>query len=110
MTEDDLDKPIQLDDAVLAQLSDDVRDRLQRVTFKHIMTHHSGLMDYMAQQEAAIKEAKQQGKPIPTVNSSQALLKYADKKVSENFGDEKVGELSTKHYSNLGILLVGCID
>lgn len=98
ISEADLDKPIQLDENVLEQLSDDVRNRLQQATFRQIMTHHSGLGDYLTKQEMAIKQAQQQSISNSTVNSTRDLLAYAD---------DKVGELGAYQYSNLGILLVG---
>lgn len=98
ISEDDLNKPIQLDNSVLEQLPTDVRDRLKHVTLRQIMTHYAGLGGYLEKQFASIDAAKEQGYPVPIVNQSQELLKYAD---------DNVSSIGVYQYSNLGILLVG---
>lgn len=95
---DVLEKPIQLDNDVLSQLSDDVRDRLQYATFKQIMTHHSGLGNYLTKQFIMIDKANTQSALIPLVHNSRELLKFSDKHVEK---------LDNFHYSNLGFLLLG---
>lgn len=98
IAEEDLNKPIQLDKEVISQLSEDVQDRLQYATLKQIMTHHSGLENYLTKQFEMIDDANKHDKPISLVKNSIELLKYADKNV------KKLGDF---HYSNLGMLLVG---
>ncbi len=96
VSEEDLDKPVQLDPSVLESLSDEVREKLKTVTLKQLMLHQSGLRDYLMHYFAAIEEALDKEEPVPAIASCHDLLGFADTEVDEE-----------PRYSNLGILLVG---
>lgn len=102
--EDDLDKPVDLSEAVLAELSPAVREHLKAVTLRDIMVHKSGLGDYLDNptgHSAAIESALNQHLPVPTIYSSHDLLKYG---VREQAELAPVGQFC---YSNMGMLLLG---
>lgn len=99
--ETDLDKPIDLDPSVLAQLSPEVQDHLKGVTLRQVMLHQSGLGDYFDNEEgvsAAIAKQLDQQLPPPHITSSLELLKY---------GDNNVEAIGQRRYSNFGMLLLG---
>lgn len=96
--EEDLKKPIQLDEQVVRVLPEKVQQRLRETTFLDVMTHKSGIGDYLKGYQDAVQDAIKLGKPIPEMASAASFVKYADEDL------QTVGE---GHYSNLGILLVG---
>lgn len=100
--ETDLDKPIDLDKAVLAELSPQVQQRLQQATLRQIMLHESGLGNYLDNEggltDIIAKHLNSDQAP-PNITSSFELLKYGDKEVQSPLGQF--------NYSNLGMLLLG---
>ncbi|MCS5709916.1 serine hydrolase [Candidatus Berkiella aquae] len=102
ISEDDIDKPIQLSDSVLQELSPAVQERLSHATLKQIMLHQNGLGDYLdnaSGHAADIEQKLNAGQAVPEIKSSHDLLKYGEKKVLN-----PLGQFS---YSNLGMLLLG---
>lgn len=101
-----LDKPIQLDPAVMDKLGEycpAVKEHLTKEgapTFRQIMLHEGGLDDYLNKYEAAIQKAIDNEESIPKIDSPVDFLKYAQEEIHEL----KEGET---HYSNLGLLLTG---
>lgn len=98
-SESDLDKPIELDEAILDELSPQVQQRLKEVTLKQIMLHESGLGDYLPGMSAKIEESLQQAQEGLNMTSSRSLVQYGDKSLA--------GPAGQHHYSNLGMLLLG---
>lgn len=99
--ETDLDKPIDLDPSVLAQLSPEVQGHLKGVTLRQVMLHQSGLGDYFDNEKglsAAIAKQLDQQLPPPHITSSLELLKY---------GDNNLETIGQRRYSNFGMLLLG---
>lgn len=102
ITTDDVDKPIQLSDEVLKELSPAVQEHLTKVTLKQVMMHECGLGDYLDNPNglSADIDTKLNAHEIPpNITSSHELLKYGEKEV--------VGPPGQFRYSNLGILLLG---
>ncbi|MBI2792507.1 MAG: serine hydrolase [Gammaproteobacteria bacterium] len=102
ITADDLDKPIQLSDEVLKELSPAVQEHLTKVTLQQVMIHECGLGDYLDNPSGLSTEidAKLNAHETPpNITSSFDLLKYGEKEV--------VGPPGQFRYSNLGILLLG---
>lgn len=97
-----LREPIKLEQEVLAQLSIPVQERLKNVKLLDVMVHKSGLQDYYTPYTMMLQQAIDSGgaMAIPEINSCEDFLRYADKDVLNLDAGEK-------HYSNLGILLVG---
>lgn len=107
ISEANLKKP--LDEDFLKTLPLTLQNHLRenRITLHQLMTHHSGLGDYLQNPEGyenAVAIALNAGKKPPKINQPEDLLKYAEAKAVVNH--EKDGSYP-KHYSNLGILLVG---
>lgn len=74
-----------------------------KISLHQLMTHHSGLRDYLDNYRAAIRQAVEAGQKPPTLSRPEDFLKYAEEKLTPK---EKDGTFPF-HYSNLGILLVG---
>jgi hypothetical protein len=85
--------PVKLDTSDTKALPFVVRERLKKVSLHQLMTHKSGLGDYLDGYFMAISEGK-----IPKMRRAEDFLQFAENKVSP-IGEDK--------YSNLGILLVG---
>lgn len=97
INEKQLKKPIELDKKVLNKLSPKVRNRLQKTTFLDVMTHNSGLKDYLPKYIDHVKNSINNDHNIPSPLEPEDFLIYADTNLSEQY----------EHYSNLGLLLVG---
>lgn len=88
-------KPLQLDTHVIAQLCPKIVTRLKSTTMLDVMTHKSGLGDYIENY-------------IKTLDSS--LDKNLNPQEPEEFlcwGDTTLQSKGEEHYSNFGILLCG---
>jgi len=97
-TENDLSKAVQLDEEIIKALPPKVQDRLKagEITLLHLMTHKSGLGDYVVKyQEDIENRAKQELEQIKTMYE---LLPFIE---------EEVYCINKKHYSNAGMLLLG---
>lgn len=103
---DDLDKPIQLDTAVMEKLAKEKREIYDHLTkedaptLRQLMLHQGGLSDYLPMYEKAIQDALEKNEPTPKIASPEDFIKYADTEIHEL----QKGET---HYSNVGLLLVG---
>lgn len=93
ISEDELNRPIKLNENVLQKLSTQVKTRLTQVTLHQLMTHQAGIGDYLSQYMLAISEAR-----VPTIKNTKDFLPFLENKVYP------IGEFK---YSNAGILLVG---
>jgi CubicO group peptidase (beta-lactamase class C family) len=73
ISEDDLNKPIQLDKAVSDALPPTVREQLKRVTLHQVMTHNAGLGDYLGHYCHDISEGKR-----PDMKQPEDFLQFCD--------------------------------
>ena len=93
LSEQDLMSPVQLDDSVIQQLPSTVRTHLKKVTLHQLMTHTSGLGDYLGDYCHAISQGK-----IPVINRVEDFIPFIE---------DKTFPIGERRYSNAGILLVG---
>lgn len=93
LSEDDLAGPIQLDEAVISQLSPAVKEQLKHVTLYQLMTHKAGLGDYLGNYCLAISQGH-----VPVIKHAEDFLPFVD---------DKTFPIGEYRYSNAGILLVG---
>jgi len=98
LQESDLDTPIQLEPQVLERLPKLLQEHLKHVTLRQAMLHEAGLGNYIPKYLAAAQEAIDSGSPLPTIQSIEDLLRFADIETSE---------IGKRRYSNLGSLLFG---
>jgi len=98
ISESSLKEP--LDEDFLKQLPTTLQSYLRenKTTLHQLMTHHSGLGDYLDNYMAAIRNALNDEKKPLEINQPKDFLKYAEEKTYPP------GEL---HYSNIGSLLLG---
>ena len=98
-----LTAPPVLDPAVLKKLPESVQAHLTKCTLHQLMTHQSGLGDYLDNYIAALKQGKASDALFPT-----DFLQFADSDIFANPSiHPKTGV--KEQYSNLGILLVGLV-
>lgn len=103
---DDLDKPIQLNPAVMEQLAKEKKEIYDHLTKKgaptlqELMLHQGGLGDYLPMYEKTIQNALDKNESTPKIVSPEDFINYADTEIHEL----QKGET---HYSNVGLLLVG---
>jgi len=93
LSEDDLNRPVQLDQTVLRKLPSTVREQLKKVTLYQLMIHQGGLGDYLDHYFKAIES----GQP-PVIRRAEDFLPFVD---------EEVYPIGVERYSNAGLLLVG---
>lgn len=98
ISESDLKKP--LDEDFIKQLPLSLQSHLRenKITLHQLMTHHSGLGDYLDNYTDSIRTALAAGKSPPKISQPEDFLQYAE---------TRTFPIDTFHYSNLGILLVG---
>ncbi|MBU6338755.1 MAG: serine hydrolase [Rickettsiales bacterium] len=107
-TEEQLKQPFQFDQDVLKELPESVQERLKTATLHELMTHKSGLKDYIKGYIGAIEDDIEKGEnSFSTKSKTEDLLKFADEEVlsQEDLDDPAIPK--NKKYSNLGIALVG---
>jgi CubicO group peptidase (beta-lactamase class C family) len=100
LTEAQLDKTVELDEEVVGQLPPLVQERLKSTTLRQLMTHQSGLTDYLSGYTQAIEDGLDGRGEVPKIQKPEDYLKFAENRVV----DLKEGETN---YSNLGSLLTG---
>ena len=93
LSEEDLQSPVQLDESVMQQLPSTVREQLKKVTLHQLMTHQSGLGDYLQNYFTVISQGN-----IPEIKKVEDFLPLID---------DNVFPIGERRYSNAGILLVG---
>jgi CubicO group peptidase (beta-lactamase class C family) len=93
LTTQDLQSTVQLDAAVIQQLPPSVQAQLKKVTLYQLMTHRSGLGDYLGKYEQKISEGN-----FPVIKQIADFLPFVE---------DKTFPLGKEHYSNAGMLLVG---
>jgi len=93
LTEEDLQRPVQLDKTVLQKLPSSVKIQLKKVTLYQLMIHQSGLGDYLPRYFQAI----QSGHP-PVIRHAEDFLPFIE---------DEVYPVGVSRYSNAGLLLVG---
>jgi hypothetical protein len=93
INENDLNKELKLDNEVLEKLPNNIKVRLNETTMYDVMTHNSGLMNYLPNYINDIINFNK----IPNPIEPEDFLKYIDEELSK----------SRRHYSNLGLLLIG---
>lgn len=93
LTENDLSQPVQLDDSVTNKLPVSVKKQLKKVTLYQLMTHRSGLGDYLGSYGLAISQGR-----IPVIKQIEDFLPFIE---------DKTYPIGEERYSNVGILLVG---
>ncbi len=100
ITEEMLNKPIQLAPSVLARLPPKVQKHLseKKPTLLQVMLHHGGLGEFQHKLTAALTQAVLSGTPPPQMKTPEDFLPFAE---------EDLFPLEEEHYSNLGLLLVG---
>lgn len=99
--EDDLNKPLQLPKNIYDKLPESVRNRLQETTMLDVMTHQSGLKNYLGKY---LKSLETNDRPNPT--EPEDFVKYIDDDVNNDVNDD-VNEKNVRIYSNAGLLLCG---
>ena len=92
-SEGDLQRPVKLDDSVLKQLPLPVRERLKTATLYQLMTHRSGLGDYLQKYMEAISQGN-----VPNIRQAEDFVPFVEAQIYP------VGE---ERYSNAGLLIVG---
>ena len=97
--EETLDKPIQLEEHVHNRLPKALHEPLKTITLRQVMTHTSGLGDYLGGYLAEVQKALDTNGPLPN-SRMEDMLQYADTTITAL----KEGE---EHYSNVGSLLFG---
>jgi len=97
ISKNNLGNPIKLDKQVLNKLSNEVKKRLDETTLLDVMTHKSGLKDYLGNYFDGLSKGITDGN-IPDLQEPEDFLDYADKDVVDK---------DKFHYSSLGLLLVG---
>jgi len=105
LSKEDLEKKVELDPEVLGMLPELVQERLngeKAATLLELMTHKSGLRDYVIDYFAEIDSAVKDENAMPIIEKPEDLLKFADREVK----DIPEGEIG---YSNLAILIVGLV-
>ena len=95
---DILDEPIKLDVKILSLLPLPIKERLNETTFFEIMTHTSGLLNYLPKYTNTIRLAIENETDIPNPLNPEDFIKY---------GDERLSDPHKYKYSNLGLLLCG---
>lgn len=97
-TEDDLNKKVRLDEEVIRLLSPKVKSRLKEdgVTLLHLMTHKSGIGDYVVRYQKDIEDRVKQG--LGQIDNINELLQFIE---------DSVYPINEKYYSNGGMLLLG---
>ena len=93
LTEGDLQSPVQLDDVALRELPVAVREQLKKATLYQLMTHRSGLGDYLGKYCEAISSGH-----IPIIRQAEDFLPFVE---------DKVYPIGEERYSNAGLLIVG---
>ncbi len=93
ISEDDLNRPVQLDKTVLKQLPNAVREQLKNVTLHQLMTHRGGLGDYLGNYCKAIESGH-----VPVIQHAEDFLPFVD---------NNIYPIGVERYSNAGLLLVG---
>jgi hypothetical protein len=102
--EEDLHKiPAQLDEEITNNLPEQVKARLQNVSLHQLMTHTSGLQDYLGNYFNHIEHSLADGQQVQHLKEPQEFLKFVEGSVA-TFEPGK-GE----DYSNAGILLAGMV-
>lgn len=96
----DMGKPVQLDPEIIRQLPENVQKHLGNVTLHQLMTHTSGLTDYLGKYDGAIRGALEGENDMPNITRAEDYLQFAD----DTIVDVPEGET---RYSNLGSLLTG---
>lgn len=95
---DALNKPIKIHDKFYKRLNEKVQTRLKYTTMLDIMTHKSGLGDYLTNYIHAVEKCVKNNSKMLNPIEPEDFLVYSDNKLS------KKGE---ENYSNFGILLCG---
>jgi len=107
LEEDQLHQPVKLEESVLALLPENVREYLKTTTLHQLMTHQSGLENYLVNYQKAVGLALNSGEEVPAIERPEDYLKFAEAEIKAlPYVDEK-GNIVESHYSNLGSLLVG---
>ena len=107
LQEEQLNQPVKLEESVLEKLPEEVREKLKTTTLHQLMTHKSGLQDYLDNYQGAIKEALKSDQEVPRIEKPEDLLQFAESKIKTIPYVNKRGEVVESDYSNLGSLLVG---
>jgi len=103
ISEDALNKPIQLGEDIIKILSPAVREQLSKTTLHEVMLHKGRFGDYLDKYINGIERALKEGSPLPRINEPKDFLVYADEELIQL---DKLGP-NGDSYSNLGLLLVG---
>jgi len=107
LEEDQLHQPVKLEQSVLDKLPENVREHLKTTTLHQLMTHKSGLGDYLDNYIGTIESILKSGEESPKINGPEDFLKFTDDSIKIPPFVNKRGELMETRYSNLGSLLVG---
>jgi CubicO group peptidase (beta-lactamase class C family) len=93
ITEQYINSPVQIDPNVLNELPKKVKNRLKTTTMLDIMTHMSGIKDYL---KKYLEQLETNNKICPI--EPEDFIEYID---------DNVNKKGIYHYSNAGILLCG---
>ena len=107
LEEDQLHQPVRLEESVLALLPEGIREHLKTTTLHQLMTHKSGLGNYLVNYQKTVSSALESGEEAPAIERPEDYLKFAEAGIRTlPYVDER-GNVAESHYSNLGSLLVG---
>ena len=93
ISEDDLHKPIQLDQSVTKALPPAIREQLAKVTLHQVMTHKAGLSDYLGKYCQVISEEK-----IPEIKQPEYFLRFCEDSYYLKATAEAPDEKQTRPY------------
>jgi hypothetical protein len=93
ISEEALNQPVKLNKSVEQLLPLAIQERLKQITLHQLMTHKSGLGDYLGLYIKAIEDGN-----IPNIKQAEDFVPFIE---------EKLYPIGEDHYSNAGILLVG---
>lgn len=106
LEEGQLTQTVKLADSALEKLPENIREHLEQITLHQLMTHQSGLQDYLPNYQKAVASALQLGEEIPRVTRAEDILPFAESTIlTLPYVNEK-GKRVESDYSNLGIGLV----